>query len=251
MKRILLSLAVTSVLAIGCGRGALEARVTTLPAAEKAAAAPEESAPKADDDVYGEAAAAPADQAPAGNEAARMPGDFVVYRFTGSFRKGPLTLSQKVLDRQGSILTLAVVAEEKGKKTELRVQLDDAAPGKPVLGVAKVEDGVAKKSTVAAYEELMAKTALAADQNEAFVGSEEVLVDVGGSKVPAKKATYRVRIGKKQATLKTVESAQFAWGDVGGEITGDTGKLLYKAEVLESGHADPNAKHGASAALAK
>jgi len=57
----------------------------------------------------------------------------------------------------------------------------------------------------------------------------------------ARQTSYRVRLGKRQATLRTVESAGFAWGDVGGDITAD-GKVLYRAEVVEAGHDDAAAR---------
>ena len=74
-----------------------------------------------------------------------------------------------------------------------------------------------KATDLDAYESLMARTALAADQNEALVGTEEVSVDVGGASVSAKQTTYRVRVGKRRATMRTLESASFAWGDVDGD----------------------------------
>jgi hypothetical protein len=93
----------------------------------------------------------------------------------------------------------------------------------------------------------MARTTLVADSNEAVVGSEDVTVEVGGASLAAKQTTYRVRVGKHKATLRTLESAVFPWGDVGGEITAANGKVLYKAEVVEAGHDDATA---AAAALA-
>jgi hypothetical protein len=52
-------------------------------------------------------------------------------------------------------------------------------------------------------------------------------------------------VGKKQATMSTLESSTFVWGDVGGEIKTDKGKVLYKAEVVEAGHDDAAAKAAA------
>ena len=112
--------------------------------------------------------------------------------------------------------------------------------------MARLDRGVEKAETVAAYEALMARTALAADSNDALLGTEDVTVDVGGAAIPVKKTTYRVHVGKRRATLRTVESTTFAWGDVGGDITAN-GKVLYRAEVVESGHDDAAAKAAALA----
>jgi hypothetical protein len=240
MNRILLTLATASIFVVGCGRAALDHEaVTPAPAsvepeapkaqADKAAPAQEE---KAEIGADGTPAAAP-------ETAGRMPGDFVVYRFTGSFRKAPLTLSQKVVARAGSILTVDVSLTDGDKKDEMRVRIDEAS-GNQVLGAALLDKGIEKPSTIAVYEALMAKTTLSADANEAVVGTEDVTLDVGGAQIPAKRTTYRVRVGKKAATMSTFESASFAWGDVGGEIASG-GKLLYKAQVIEAGHAGEKA----------
>lgn len=245
MNRILLTLATASVLVVGCGRAALDqgasapapASVEKPSARTEAKADPASAAEKAE--LGGETAAT----GPA--SVARMPGDFVVYRFTGSFRKAPLTLTEKVVARSGDLLTIDFAALEGDAREELRVKFDEASPSRnEVVSVARLAGGVEKAATVEAYEALMARTTLTADQNEAVLGTEEVTVDVGGTSVTAKRTTYRVRVGKKHGTLKTLESGAFAWGDVGGEITAD-GKILYRAEVIEAGHDDGAAKAAA------
>ncbi|MFT3774772.1 MAG: hypothetical protein QM820_56205 [Minicystis sp.] len=245
MNRILLTLATASMFVVGCGRAALDQQAlapTPAVAAKadaKAAEAKPAEAAKADADAAKAEIGGDSTPAAATAHAQRMPGDFVVYRFSGSFRKAPLTLSEKVVARNGSIVTIDLSLKEGDAKEELRVKIDESSPShNEVVSVARIEGGVEKAATLEAYEKLMTRTTLSADQNEALVGTEDVTVDVGGAAVPAKKTTYRVRVGKKQATLRTLESATFAWGDVGGEITADSGKVLYKAEVIEAGHGD-------------
>src|SRR5262245_46440837 len=160
------------------------------------------------------------DEAPtAAPEAAapvRNAGDFVVYRFSGSFQKQPLTLTERVLAREGGLVLIELTLEEGGKSQQLRVKMNDA-PGasREVFGVTRIEGGVEAPATVAAYEAMMARTIVAADENEELLSSEDVDVQIGGTAVPCKATTYRVRIGKHTATMKTLESDTFAWGDVG------------------------------------
>jgi hypothetical protein len=244
MNRILSVLATASIFVVGCGQAALP-QVATAPAAPAPALAAAPAAPAttdaAKDEIGGEAAPAPA-------PASRMPGDFVVYRFTGSFRKTPLTLTEKVVARRGALLTIDFAAREGDAAEDLRVTFDEASPShSEVVRVARLEGGVEKASTPEAYEALMGRTSLSADENEALLGTDDVTVDVGSAQVPAKRTTYRVRVGKKQATLRTLESAAFAWGDVGGELTATSGKVLYRAEVVEAGHDDGAAKAAAMA----
>ena len=145
MKRTLLTLAIASILATGCGHAAIATR-----AAESSVPKPSNVTAKAD--VKVDALAPAKDESGARDESAktapegekpvekakddapkavpanaRKPGDFVVYRFSGSFRKEPLTIAQRVIDRQGSILTVDITAESGDDKRELRVRLNDAA----------------------------------------------------------------------------------------------------------------------------
>lgn len=245
MNRILFPLAIASILATGCASAPLAARTATSAHAKKAttrqlaSTATEGASADASPEATSKQEAA-VDASPAADTTARKPGDFVVYRFSGSFRKAPLTLTQRVLDRSGSILTIDVKAESGDDRHELRVKLNDAADAKnEVLSVSRLEGGVEKPASIDAYDALMAEATLAADQNEAFLGAEDVLVDISGAPLPCHKASYRVRIGKKQATLYTLSSDGFAWGDIGGEITAAGGKVLYRAELVEVGHTEP------------
>jgi hypothetical protein len=249
MTRTLLTLATASIFVVGCGRAALdqEALAPTPAVTAKAEAKATKAADTAKADAAKDEIGADGTVATAPATGARMPGDFVVYKFSGAFRKAPLTLSQKVIARDGAIVTIDFALKDGDAKEELRVKIDESSPShNEVVGVARLEGGLEKAASIEAYEALMTRTTLSADQNEAVVGVEDVTVDVGGAAVPAKRTTYRVRVGKKQATLKTLESATFAWGDVGGEITSAGGKLLYKAEVVEAGHDDGAAKAAAS-----
>lgn len=243
MNSTLLCVALVSSLAIGCGRAAVTARAdapgsparanakTSEPIAieEKAA---EESAPA---DLASAPAAASAIQAQP-----RAVGDFIVHRFSGSFRDAPLTLTQRVMAREGDVLVIDMTLDEGGSRQTLRVRMDDSAEKRgEVLKVSRLEGGRELPAKAELFDEMMAKTALAADQNEEVLGSEELKVDVGGAQVTAQKTSFRVRLGKTQATLKTVQSEGFAWGDLGGEITTASGDVLYRAELVEAGNGEP------------
>jgi hypothetical protein len=239
MKRTLLTLAMTSLFAAGCGHAGSAAKAANAPLTPAHAARDAKPAARhvtaAEPEATAKSAAPIAATAAPGD--ARAPGDFVVYRFSGSFRKDPITLTQRVVARQGQVLTVDVTAASGEQKRELRVTLD-VAPGKgEVLSVARLAGGVASPASPEAYDDLLAETTLAADQNEGLLGAEDVVLDVGGAPLPCHQESYRVRVGKRAATLRTLSSDGFAWGDVGGEITADSGKVLYRAEVLEAGHA--------------
>lgn len=202
--------------------------------------------------AHGGARAAAPPEMSAGERGLRA-GDYVVYRFSGSFRKGspaPLTLTERVLGRDGAVVALELVLDDGRKQETLRIR-KDATPGsaEEVFDVTRVEAGVARSATVDAYAALMAKTVLAADANEAELGTETTNVHVGGKTLRCKKTSYRVRVGKHEATMSTVESEAFPWGDVAGDITTVDGQVLYRVEVVEAGSGTRAGEVGAVAAI--
>ncbi len=234
MNRTLLTLAFVSLVATGCGRAALTAHTATPSTPKSVVAASEEDA-KEEKVAEDDAQKSDVEEAPQ-----RKIGDYVIYRFSGSYRETPIVMSERVIDRQGSRVVMAVVLDEGGVKQELRLTIDEskAAQG-DVISVARVEGGVETPMSVDEYEALLANTSLAADENEAELGAEDVLLDIDGSKLPCRKTSYKVRIGKSSATMATLESKVFPWENLGGEITTDSGKVLYRAEVVEAGHGEP------------
>lgn len=246
MNRILLSLALLSTLAIGCGRAS-----TAIPASSSSSKMahakisdsvtslkdPPFDPPMGPDEIVPIASLMPAKAAAVAP--LRAPGDFVVHRFSGSFRDTPLTLTQRVVGREGNVLTVDMTFEEGSSKKTVRVKMDDSPEKRgEVLAVALMDKGREVKAPLSVYEELMEKTAVAADQNEEDLGSENLSVDIAGHTVSAKKSSFRVRLGKIQATLRTVQSEMFAWGDLSGEITSQSGDVIYRAELVDSGHGD-------------
>lgn len=245
MKTSAIGLLSLSAMLVACGggAGAVGGRGVALTSATSATTATISAA------HGGDAHGVPPSETSAGELGLRA-GDYVVYRFSGSFRKAPaapLTLTQRVLGRDGAVVSLEVVLDDGRKQETLRIR-KDATPGsaEEVFDVTRVEAGVARSAGVDAYAALMAKTVLAADQNEAELGTETTNVQVGGKTLRCKKTSYRVRVGKHEATMSTVESEAFPWGDVAGDITTADGQVLYRVEVLEAGSAS---RDGAVAAI--
>lgn len=277
MKRILSAAAVLSMFAaLGCSasmglpQDASHTKADAAPIAAKSAAkdaapasdaktdaeatstsdAKSDAAPSADakSDTDSKSADAKSDAAPAADakieaapKLAPVPwstGDYVVYRFSGSFHKTPATLTEKVTSRKGDSFTLEVTYDDGKTKEAIRARMKGDSPSHAdVVSVVRLSNGKEQAASVALYDELFARVALVADQNEATLGTETVKLDIAGHKIACERATYRVKVGKQTATMKTTASASFVWGDVGAEITAANGKLLYKAEVVEAGHA--------------
>lgn len=178
----------------------------------------------------------------------RKPGDYVVFRFSGSFRKEPLLLTQKVVKIDGTLVTIDVtLAPEKAtakdasaKTSRVRV-LFDRTPGalREVAKVTRIDGDREEPGTLEDYEKIMAETVVVPDRNEETLSSEIVTTNVGDKAIDCKKTSYRVAFGKKTAVMSTLTSDAFVWGDVGGEIKSDAGKVIYRAEVVQLGSGEP------------
>ena len=177
--------------------------------------------------------------------ALRQPGDFVVYRFTGSYRKEPVTLTQRVIDRQFDVLLVDVIIED-GKKTQrLRLRVDDAVKGGgELLSVAQLDGNVQKPFGVAAFEKLMGELVLGADENQGVIDTRPITMHLPNGEIACTRTSYKVRVGKRDAVMRTIAAEKFAWGDVGGEITTLDGKVLYKAEIVDIGGAATSLQNG-------
>ena len=166
------------------------------------------------------------------------PGDFVVLRFTGSYRKTPVTLSQRVLSRDGTVALVEMTITEAKKSQTIRARIDRPALGpEQVLDVVRVENGKEKSATVGVYDAFMQKTMPDVDSNEETLGTDEATVSMGGKEMAGKVTRYKVRMGGKDATMSIFHADGFAWGDIAGEIQSADGKTIYKAEVTELGSA--------------
>jgi hypothetical protein len=251
MNRLLLSAGLLSLLTAGCGHAGLEAHPRT--GLHRGTSVDSRSANRTDASA-GDAESAASDAESIANSATsgRRPGDYVAFRFSGSFRKAPLLLTQRVVARDGDVLVVDMTLEG-GKATEtMRVRMSDSPANRDeIVGAAWVEDGEERPATLSAYEAMMAKTALAADANDEVLGSESTTVQVGGAPLACQKTSYRVRIGATNATMETLQSDAFAWGDVGGEITAEDGRVLYRAELIDAGHAAPQPVDAAASAGAR
>lgn len=165
-------------------------------------------------------------------------GDFVVYRFSGSFLKAPVTLTEKVVARQGDAFILDVTYDDGNAKEAFRAHMKGDSPMHgDVVSVGRMVKGVEKAAPLSLYDEVLGRVALVADQNEAQLGNEKVKLPVAGhGTLACERSTYRVKVGKQTATMRTTESDAFAWGEIGAEITAANGKVIYKAEIVDAGH---------------
>ena len=164
------------------------------------------------------------------------PGDFVVVRFSGSYHKSAMTLTQRVLSREGTVAYMELTLAEGKKSQTLRAHVDQSNGSDRVIDVIKIENGKERPAPIASYDALMQKTLPDVDMNEETMGTETAEVALGGRTVAGSVTRYKVNVAGKDATMSIFHADGFAWGDLAGDITSRDGKLIYKAEIVDVGN---------------
>lgn len=220
------------VLALGfvtpaCGLFSSTQRGPVTQSAAAPSASPE-SAPEAKPEVARVEEQAPADP--------RKVGDFYVHRFSGSYAKSPLTLTEEVVAKQDGLWVIDYTFEQASGTTKLRVRMDPWTD--QVARVSKLEGASEVNVPLATYEKLMDRTSFTADENQGELASEHGTCMVGPSELDCETKSYKVRVGDKPAKLTVAHANSVPGSDVSGDITADDGSLIYRSELVEMGTAD-------------
>ena len=165
----------------------------------------------------------------------RKVGDFYVHRFSGSYEKSPLTLTEEIVAQEDGLWVIDYTFEQPSTTTKLRVRLDPQTDS--VVRVSKLDGDSETKVPLATYEKLIDRTSFTADANDGMVASERHTCLVGPSELDCETKSYKVWVGEKQATLSVSHSDSVPDRDVSGDITGSDGTLIYRSELVEMGNA--------------
>ncbi len=171
----------------------------------------------------------------------RKVGDFSVHRFSGSYQKAPLTLTEEVVGQEFGLWVIDYTFEEASGTTKLRVRFNPRTDS--VFSVAKLDAGRETSVPIAVYDNLIERTSFAADANDGVLEKGHTTCLVGPNELECDTKTYRVRVGEKVGTLTVSHSDQLASGDVTGDLIADDGTVIYHSELVEVGNAAAKA-HG-------
>lgn len=238
MKLLATTLLASLVLCAGCASKTAEIAAVSHPQTHEE---PAEVDQATDESASADGATPATDTTPTAKSTvdsdARRVGDYVTYSFSGSYRKDTLTLTQRVVDKgEGDITIDYTFKDKKGTETLRVVSSTKAGERGEILSVSRVAaDGSSEPVDKAVFETRSLETTASADVNEAQLDESRTSVKLGDTTVQATKSTYRVRVGKKKATLETTASTDFAWGDLGGSIVATDGTVFYRAEVVDVG----------------
>jgi hypothetical protein len=173
----------------------------------------------------------------------RKPGDFAVFRVSGSFQPEPMTLTQRVAAREGATLIMDYeLVKASGARESLRVGMDlVAARADTVFGVARTPAAVADRKSL---ELLMSKTMVTMEIFDEVFRTPTIACDVSGKKIECETTTYRVVVmngtsSAREGTLTITTSDQFPWGSLDAEVIADDFEVLYRRELAETGTSDP------------
>lgn len=169
--------------------------------------------------------------------APRRAGDYFVHQFSGSFRQGPLTLIERVTSETDDTLTVDYTLEDGATERTLRVTLDKES--EQPLGVVEITDDGEIDAPIAAYEAMLEKTVFSPDINEELIDETKRTCLVGPKELDCEVKQYRVYVGEQEANLTVTQSKELPGRDLGGEITGVDGSVIYRAELVEAGHTPP------------
>jgi hypothetical protein len=160
-------------------------------------------------------------------------GDYFVERFSGSFRKTPLTLTEEVIAAEGDLLVIDFKLAETGnpKVQHLRTRYNPAT--RSVEQVSVISGDREIPAPIATYDRMIERTSFAADSNKGLINSQEQTCLVGGREIACRTSDYQVSVGEREATLSITKSDSVTGRDVAGQIVTGDGNVVYRAELVE------------------
>ena len=165
----------------------------------------------------------------------RKVGDFQVHRFSGSYQKSPLTLTEEVIARENGRWVIDYTLEEQSGSTKLRVRFDPRTES--VVGVSRFDGAQELSVPIATFEKLIDRTSFAADSNDGLLASTRGTCMIGASELDCETKSYKVLVAEKAAILSVSRTAGVPGGDIAGDIISSDGTVIYRSELIEMGNA--------------
>jgi hypothetical protein len=164
----------------------------------------------------------------------RKVGEFAVHRFSGSYQKAPLTMTEEVIANEDGLWVIDYTLEEQAGTSKLRVRFDPRTDS--VVRVSKLDGTNEIALPTVAYDKMIERTSFAADSNDGEIASAHGTCLVGPNELDCEIKSYKVRVGEQQATLNVAHANSVPNGDVSGDITASDGTLIYRSELVEMGN---------------
>lgn len=170
-------------------------------------------------------------------------GDYVVYKYSGSYRPEPVILTEKVLSKNGNKLEI-LVEWKSGKEARAWKQFVTDTPFNQKNNIVDrlVQLGGGKEIELpnegnADLFKLYEGTFLIPQRPPHHVKERRESLKIGGKDYLCDVKEYETKVLNKRATMKSAESAEFLWTHAAAEYRDLKGGLIYGMEVLEHGRA--------------
>jgi hypothetical protein len=160
----------------------------------------------------------------------RRVGDLLVHRFVGSYAKSPLTLTERVVAREGDLIVVDYELEQGDRIDRLRVRL--SARSERLVTVARLVDDREVPAELEDYQAFLARTNFAPDRNAGTLSADHETCLVGPREFDCEVAHYRVFVAGREAAM-TVKKSESLGRDLSGEIVALDGTIIYRAELVE------------------
>lgn len=174
-------------------------------------------------------------------------GDRVAYRFSGSYRSSPLVLEERVIAADDKTATVEAIFHDATETHRWIVHYDLGSDGESIASVEVVQGEERYPVTIESFEQAQAETVFAVDENLGARESRREVCQVGGVERRCTTTTYDVRLGARRATMQTTTADAGLWHDLGGAIRDESGRVIYRVELLDTD--DPEARAGSQTAL--
>ncbi|OGS51958.1 MAG: hypothetical protein A3J79_00815 [Elusimicrobia bacterium RIFOXYB2_FULL_62_6] len=168
-------------------------------------------------------------------------GDYVVYRYSGSYRPEPVILTEQVLSKNGNKLEI-LVEWSSGKEARAWKQFVTDTPfnrknntvDRLVLLDGGKETELPNEGNADLFK-LYEGTFLIPQRPPHHVKERRERLKIGGTEYLCDVKEYDTKVLNKRAVMKSAECADFLWTHAGAEYRDLKGELIYGAEVLEHG----------------
>jgi hypothetical protein len=160
----------------------------------------------------------------------RRVGDVAVYRFSGSYRSEPITVTEEIKAREAQQFVVDYTVATGDSSARYRVRR--TVTGFEITAVSRLEGDEELPVERAEFDAWMEQTTFAADANVGRLSREDRTCLVGEDAHDCSVASYRVLVGDEPATLTVSTTADLPGRDVSGVIESD-GAVLYRAELVE------------------
>jgi hypothetical protein len=164
----------------------------------------------------------------------RRVGDFSVHMISGTFRKQPALLTERVMSEEYGRWVIEYRLEDNDGATTLRVWMDQDS-GR-VDKVSRLVDGAEKPATVADFDALMASASVVPDTNDGLVANSSGTCTLGPAELDCETKSYKVWLGDREASLGVTRSEKLPGTDLAGQITAADGSVIYRSELIERGN---------------